>query len=332
MTVDEVTIAGRDMPLSPVFDTYWRFAAKRQAMYLARVQGGTGPWTDDRVLRDHRFTNVFRASDRVSQYLLRQVIYRPDAPDDPKSTVMRVLLFKMFNRESTWEQLRGLLGEEPSFDGFSPARYQPLFDRIAKSGPLYSAAYVIPPPALGADSKHANHLRLLEMMMRSGLTDRIREASTLEDVFNALMFYPSMGRFLAYQFTIDLNYTPLLGFDEDDFVVAGPGAADGIRKCFGTAANNESTAVIRYMVDSQEEHFARLGLDPVTLFGRRLHLIDCQNLFCEVDKYARVVHPDVAGISGRTNIKQTYRGDPRPLSTFFPPAWGINDLTPNPTV
>ena len=44
--------------------------------------------------------------------------------------------------------------------------------------------------------------------------------------------------------------------------------------------------LIRYMSDTQEEHFARLdfllGID-----GRRLQLIDCQNLFCEVDKYAR---------------------------------------------
>jgi hypothetical protein len=48
-------------------------------------------------------------------------------------------------------------------------------------------------------------------------------------------------------------------------------------------------------------------------------------LFCEVDKYSRVAHPEIAGISGRSRIKQRYRRDPTPLpEPWFPPKWGIN--------
>jgi hypothetical protein len=79
------------------------------------------------------------------------------------------------------------------------------------------------------------------------------------------------------------------------------------------------------MADTQERHFARLGLAFDGLVGRALQLVDCQNLFCEVDKYARVAHPDVAGISGRTRIKQTFRRDFEPLTAWFPPKRGIND-------
>src|SRR5262249_48644880 len=57
----------------------------------------------------------------------------------------------------------------------------------------------------------------------------------------------------------------------------------------------------------------------------RLQLIDCQNLFCEVDKYARVRHPDVGGASGRTRIKQRFRAHPDPIEYWYPPKWGIND-------
>ena len=42
-----------------------------------------------------------------------------------------------------------------------------------------------------------------------------------------------MGDFLAFQLLIDLNYSNLTDFSEMDFVVAGPGARDGIRKCSG---------------------------------------------------------------------------------------------------
>jgi hypothetical protein len=78
------------------------------------------------------------------------------------------------------------------------------------------------------------------------------------------------------------------------------------------------------MADTQDKHFARLGLRFGGLRGRPLQLVDCQNLFCEVDKYARVVHPQVTGISGRTRIKQAYRFDPSPMTAWFPPKWGLN--------
>ena len=116
----------------------------------------------------------------------------------------------------------------------------------------------------------------------------------------------------------------MLQFNEDDFVVAGPGAKDGIRKCFGKTATGIEADVIQYMVDNQEQHFDRLGISFPGLFGRRLHLIDAQNLFCEVDKYARVRHPEVAGISGRSRIKQKFRvAGPLALPSF-PERWGLD--------
>ena len=108
----------------------------------------------------------------------------------------------------------------------------------------------------------------------------------------------------------------------------GPGARDGIRKCFGPAVRGIEAEVIRYMASTQEEHFARLGLRFSGLWGRPLQLIDCQNLFCEVDKYARAAHPEIPGISGRTRIKQAYRRDTALLTAWFPPKWGLNDPIP----
>jgi hypothetical protein len=43
---------------------------------------------------------------------------------------------------------------------------------------------------------------------------------------------PSLGPLLAYQFALDLGYSPLLTADEATFVVPGPGALDGLAKCF----------------------------------------------------------------------------------------------------
>ena len=78
------------------------------------------------------------------------------------------------------------------------------------------------------------------------------------------------------------------------------------------------------MCDNQDQEFERLGLEFGGLFGRRLQLIDCQNLFCEVDKYSRVAHPDIAGYSGRSRIKQRFAATHEPQTAWFPPKWGIN--------
>jgi len=316
-----VQISGRRFETTVVFDTFWRFAAARQGLYEARLARRPGPWTDDPILRQHRFTNCFRAADRVSQFGIQRVAY--SGPQDPREVIFRILLFKMFNKIETWRLLEDALGDL-TWATFDPVAYDEVLSGAFGSGTrLYSAAYVVPPPAFGAARKHTNHLRLIEFMMRSGVADRVLEVGSMSEAFELLRGCPAMGDFLAYQFLIDINYSTAINFDEMDFVVPGPGARDGIRKCFGPPARGFEADIIRYMAEHQAEHFSRLGLTFRGLRGRPLQLIDCQNLFCEVDKYARVAHPEVAGVSGRTRIKQRFAPSQQPLPAWFPPKWGL---------
>lgn len=135
--------------------------------------------------------------------------------------------------------------------------------------------------------------------------------------------YPTIGDFLAYQYVTDVNYSTVTDFSEMSFVVPGPGSIDGIRKCFADTGGLSNAEVIRFMADRQEIEFERLGLEFSDLWGRRLQLIDCQNLFCEVDKYARVRHPNIVGVSGRTRIKQKFRPLAEPIHYWYPPKWNI---------
>jgi len=273
--MDSIMVAGRSLRPTPVLDTYWRFAAERQQVYLARVRGDAAPWTTDPIIVRHRFTNCYRATDRVSQYLIGQVIYR--GSQDPDEVLFRILLFKFFNRISTWELLCSAFGE-PTWAGFCLERYdRVLAEALGRGEAIYSAAYIVSPPRLGARRKHTNHLLLVRRMLRDGLVSRLQASESMEHAFRALRCYPSLGDFLAYQLLIDINYSMIIDFDEMDFVVAGPGARDGLRKCFGAAARGIEADLIRYLTNTQEQHFARLGLRFPGLNGRRLHLIDCQN-------------------------------------------------------
>lgn len=316
-----VQVAGRVLHPTPVFATFWRFAAERQAIYHARLAGRPGPWTSDPVLLAHRFTNCFRASDRTSQYLIRQVSYA--GSQQPEEIICRTLLFKLFNRVSTWDLLTAAAGEV-TWAGFDVAAYDRILSEAFAAGQrLYSAAYIIPPPRLGARRKHTNQLRLLATLMDSGIAGRITGAGSLEAVYRILRACPAIGDFLAYQLTIDLNYSAVVNHSEMEFVIPGPGARDGVRKCFGPGGDGIEAEIIRHAADHQAEYFGQLGLEFAGLWGRPLQLVDIQNLFCEVDKYARVAHPSVTGHSGRSRIKQRFAPDAAPVTAWFPPKWGL---------
>lgn len=308
-----------------VFDTYWKFAAERQAIFFKRLQGKKNPWTSDPILAVHKFTNAYRASDRVSQYLLRHVIY--EGSQEPEEVFFRTILFKTFNKIETWKLLVNELGKI-SWKEFDFRLYDKVFSKAKKlKKSIYSAAYIMPSGgrAFGHKLKHRNHLDLIKAMMDEDIVGRICDAKTMQEVFELFRSYPMIGNFLAYQYATDINYSILTDFDEASFVVPGPGAKDGIKKCFSDFGGLTEVDLIKLMVDRQESEFERLELDFQSLWGRPLQLIDCQNLFCEVDKYARIAHPEIIGITGRTRIKQKLKPISKPIDYFYPPKWKLND-------
>ena len=314
--------------VSEVYESYWRFAAERQDVFFRRARGAPQPWTSNMVLMTYKFTNAYRASDRASQYLIRHVIYRADLPKSACEVFFRILLFKLFNRIETWELLERSFGAI-TFADYRFTHYDEVLTRAMRDGRrIYSAAYIMPPGshAFGRPAKHQNHLLLLERMMEDGLPARLAQTRTMQEGFEKLRAYPTIGDFLAYQFITDVNYSEITDFSEMDFVVPGPGARDGLQKCFADPGGLNEPELIRLMADLQEHEFERLGLTFRSLWGRRLQLIDCQNLFCEVDKYARVAHPQIAGRTGRTRIKQKFKPTPTPIQLFYPPKWKLNEM------
>lgn len=325
ISLKPLRVAGRDLEPTPVFEAYWQFAAERQRIFFNRLANRPNP-TNDRVLREFKFTNTYRASDRVSQYLIRQVIYREDLPSDPKNLFFRIMLFKLFNKIETWTQLEDALGP-PTWENYSYQAYERVLSKRFEAGNrLYSAAYIMPSAgsAYGHPRKHQNHLRLIEFLMQADYPARVAACQSMAEVYALLLEAPSIGPFLAYQYATDLNYSTIHDFPETDFVVAGPGALDGISKCFKSTNGVIAEDVIRYMCAEQERHFSEQEISFPNLWGRPLQLIDCQNIFCEISKYARVAFPEYAGSAGRVRIKQKFSSAGALPPPFYPPKWGIN--------
>jgi hypothetical protein len=304
---------------SPVFAAYWRFAAERQRMYLRRAAGEAGPWTADPVLTGYRFTNAYRVLDRVTQTLLRDVI--APGPHAPADLVVRVLLYKLFNRPATWHHLVDSVGQ-PCGGSFGAGQIISALDHYRATGAkLYSNAYVMPPVPSAPGPKHHGHVRLLERMLDDGLPERVAADGTLDGTYRLLLAYPGLGPFLAFQFAIDLNYTSITATDEDDVIVPGPGALDGISKCFPGARRISPADLIVFLARTQDDWFGRHGLCFSRIAGRPLQPIDIQNLFCEISKYARVAFPDVRGSAGRLRIKQRFSAAGPLMPMILPEKW-----------
>lgn len=95
----------------------------------------------------------------------------------------------------------------------------------------------------------------------------------------------------------------------------------GLAKVFEDLGDYAPSEAIKWMVDQQQAEFERFGLPFLGLFGRPLHAIDCQGVFCETDKYCREAAPELA--SNRSRIKARYRPSTTSLELFFPPKWRL---------
>lgn len=307
-----------------IYNLYWYFACERQNIFLKKKNGEPAPWTNDEILQEFKFCNSYRVNDRVSQYLLKNVIYNGKKYTDA-DMIFRIILFKLFNKESTWELLENEIGDI-TLSSFDFNKYSQILENAINNGQkIYNDAYIsCANKAFGYDRKHENHLALLEkMFLKDHIDTKIINSKNMEEAFNIIKSYPLIGNFMAYQLITDINYSNVVNFSEMEFTVAGPGSERGIKKCFISTGGLSKEEIIKYMCKNQEKEFKRLGLDFKPIGNRLLQLIDCQNIFCELDKYCRQAVPELK--SNRTKIKKKYIAKTDKIEYIYPPKWNIKE-------
>lgn len=311
------------MTPTSAFSLYWYFATERQNIFFRRMRGEPGPWTQDPILQQFKFTNAYRASDRVSQYLIRKVIY--DGKENTRSTqdtFFRIILFKIFNLPETWERY-AKLGEIEWRPGILQEIDAILTDALAQGHRINSNAYMMTGSGSKGQPRHRMYLYdFLGKMMKDSVPAKIEFAHNMGEAFDFIRSYRLMGDFLAYQYVTDINYSPMTNFSEMEFTVAGPGSARGIAKSFDVV-DQPLDYIIRYVTENQDKGFAKYGYTFPRIGDRPLQLIDCQNLFCEFDKYTRA-RPDLNLQDSGKRIKNTFEANPQRITYFYPPKWNVS--------
>lgn len=314
------------------FKYYFHFMEERMNIFWSRYFGQPFPWTNDKILLSNKFTNVYRATDRISQYLIRKVIYQSGYEKfSEEDILLRILIFKVFNKIETWEFIESKIGEL-CIKTFDVDELSFLLSERIKYYPIYNPAYLM--TGVHSDYSHfqSKHERWLRMIKHEFINNRIFTkilySKSLSGVFDILSNCPFIGDFLAYQYSIDFNYSPVLNFDENSFVKAGIGAERGIRKCFTDFGGYNIDDIIHFTQDNLDVYRHRYGYTNFkNLFGREPTLIDLQNCFCETDKYLRVKMPELNINNSR--IKQKYCHPKNNIDYFFPPKWELNNELTN---
>lgn len=314
------------IPNRNIFFYYFYFMQERMKIFWKKCDGTNVELTKDPIFKFYKFTNVYRVCDRVSQYLIKNVIYKNTNIYTEKDVLLRILIFKIFNKINTWEFLEHEYGKI-TCSHFDVADISHLLSTRQMQVPIFNNAYMMTGSHKKYNYLNNKHEKWLQMVKSEfigmSIVDKILEAKSLEEIYNLMKSCSLIGSFLAYQYTIDFNYSPYINFDENSFVKAGIGAVRGIKKCFIYPGNTYEDAIM-YTYEHLDRYRREFGLEDFkSLPGRPPHLIDIQNCFCETDKYLRAKMPDL--VVGNVRIKQHYIASPISINYEFPPKWNIRE-------
>jgi len=284
---------------------YW--AKEREAVRKRKLAGDsspwTGAWTDDPILRKYRFCNVRRKDDRVSQWLIENVLSHAADFDNHGVFLKWVALCRWVNWPPTLSDV--ILGDEfVTYDTIDLPRIgQFIEERKGTGSKSWTGAYMVRAPSKKRYPGVTKGQFVAETVV-GGLDTvmdkllRDLQYNSCEEVWRTLCSVPNWGSFMAGQVVADLTYTPFLekAFDLYTWAPQGPGSRRGFNRLLGRPlyAPVPDTDWAEYLPAWRGMLVEELGLSDMTLH-------DVQNCLCETDKYLRV-----------------QAGEGRPRSTYKP--------------
>lgn len=318
---------------------YFEFIEERHRIWGKRLAGVPGPWTDDPILANRKFTNVFRVLDPGSQFVVTELM--SDEPSE-LDALLRAFMYRFTNDPEPWRYVRRELGRWPTADDIVGGQHSLIADllyhaRHHEGIRVFSPAYITQPVAnnvVGQEKARA----VVDLAWRAIHPDgsetvwpEYEAATSLAERFAAVRRPNRMGSFLAQQVMTDMGYTGMYADEENDFVATGPGSIIGAAFLLGTPlcksspqrplgspaeAERRTLETIRW---AQSSLLRMPGCPRLVLSDGRERLpslMDVQNTLCEWSKYSRLL---AAGGQPSRTYRPAHPGpQPEPV---FPAHW-----------
>jgi hypothetical protein len=257
------------------------------------------PWTDDPILREFKFCQVFREDDRTTRWF-REHIREPlkDSPD----VAMATIIFRFFNLIETG---RTLLDNNLH----RAWNREKAIEEITKQPKWVTGAYIVKTPnrmnKVTGVAECVSHI----WYHREELIKKLEEMTTLQEAWTFLLQYPYIGPFVSYELVTDLRHTYFLNEATDikTWANAGPGAMRGLNRLTGRPLDFCRRSH-DWNSEMQELYWICSEALDLENFKYPFEMREIEGGLCEFDKYSRIHSKE-----GRTRSVYNYKERNRPL-------------------
>jgi len=265
------------------------FVWEREVIRIVKERGGEQPYTKDPVLAKYKFTNIRRKDDRVSRWIIENII----KPNSQRQDLWFILLItRIINWPPT---LQFLINKDILFkaaEEFNPVEFSTVVEEFKSNGnKVYSGAYMVYPTKM--DPGGVKSLAIAKHIIKPATSlsyeiDHIlfRFTPNIEKFVKELATSFGISSFMAGQVAADLTYCDHLSNAEDLLTYApiGPGSSRGLnylhnRTPFAAWSQQDFNAEL---IKIRNQIIKEVGIEDLTLH-------DVQNVMCEYSKYCRTV-------------------------------------------
>jgi len=245
------------------------FMEERHNIFIRKeINNEPYPWSDDAILTEYSFCNVYRELDRVTIWIREN--WREPYADHP-NLPFAMAMARQINWPDTLDEI-----------GF-PTEWRPdhvktiMQDRMAKKQKVYTGAYMLT-GTLGGTKIEQTVDKILTPLYANFPCD----FSSIENSWKSFLPYAGFSDFMSYEVVTDLRHTKWLEKAPDIMTWAnpGPGAMRGLNRIFGRPLDSKQKKPL--FIQEMRDLLAVLNNRPLPLEMR-----DIEHCLCEFDKYER---------------------------------------------
>lgn len=264
---------------------FFNFVNERESIRLKKESNASFPWTEDKILRDYKFTNVRRENDKTSKKLIS--MYYSKFKANPKQEILfNCAIFRYFG---TWEFAQTLGWSKPD-NGVEYIREIAKKEKSDKRK-TFTSAYVISNLGKSGDKidvvlDYVIVPLIQELPRLIEISERNNSWQEVSEEMYGMMGFGGSG-FMVKEVTLDTIYTNFWAngkpADYYSWTPIGPGGIRGSSRVLGndsakTISNEEALSVIMKLYEDQS----------LWKYDGILAPTDIQFQLCEFDKYERV--------------------------------------------
>lgn len=249
-------IWGKDLPdenlevYEPNMKLFFESMYERQIIWKKRfIEEQPAPWTDDEILTNSKFTNVYRELDRNSQWQINNILL--DDSLNTKNLIWKLMVFRIFNNPNTFEKGKKLWGKNgiPDWEKYDIKEFENFIEEVKANGDNpFTNAYLINSAAMPGKSRNWFYTNMVIPTLHKSINEIVKTLIISKDVKDIIKLFnqlPGVANFVSHEFFQDFTYISrytnrkIMKFDQNDYTNVGPGASVGIRLIYPNLKGKE---------------------------------------------------------------------------------------------